>query len=190
MSRRSSVERLPPEVRDDIDQAIADGATIDEIVARIRALGGDCSRSAVGRYAKRVRNLIGRQREVDRFARMWLRELGERPVGQASLLVIEALRAQALLIVADLDEEEAPMAVAEIARLALALRRMESADRLRAERERTLAKAAARSDRAGQRAGLSPHAVAAIRLAIEGRPRPEPAAARPDEDRVVPHDPA
>ena len=43
---RSSVERLPPTLREAVDAAIADGATIDEITARIRAEGGACSRSA------------------------------------------------------------------------------------------------------------------------------------------------
>ena len=49
---RSSVAKLPPDVREAVDKAIADGATIDEITARIRAEGETCSRSAVGRYAK------------------------------------------------------------------------------------------------------------------------------------------
>ena len=34
---RSSIKRLPSELREAVDQAIADGATIDEITARIRA---------------------------------------------------------------------------------------------------------------------------------------------------------
>ena len=49
---RSSVARLPPALREAVDAAIADGATIDEITARIRAEGGACSRSAVGRYTR------------------------------------------------------------------------------------------------------------------------------------------
>ena len=55
---RSSVDRLPDTLREAVDQAIADGATIDEITARIRAEGEDCSRSAVGRYTKNMRDLI------------------------------------------------------------------------------------------------------------------------------------
>ena len=38
---RSSVERLPSAVRDAVAAAIEDGATIDEVTAGIRALGGD-----------------------------------------------------------------------------------------------------------------------------------------------------
>ena len=62
---RSSIARLPPELREAVDAAIADGATIDEIAALIRGEGGACSRSAVGRYTKNVRDLI-RQTAGDR----------------------------------------------------------------------------------------------------------------------------
>ena len=170
---RSSVERLAPAVRDDADTAIADGATTDEITARIRARGGDCSRSAVGRYAKRVRDLIRRQHEVDRIAREWGRALGEHPEGDMGQLAIEVLRTQAVLAVAELDDRKATMAPEEIARLALALRRMEGADRLRIERERMRAKAAPRADGTVRRRGLSAETVAEMRRAIEG-PHPGP----------------
>ena len=76
---RSSIERLPPELREAVDAAIADGATIDEIADLIRGEGGACSRSAVGRYTKNVRDLILRQQETDRANEMWVRALGERP---------------------------------------------------------------------------------------------------------------
>ena len=76
---RSSVARLPPELREAVDAAIADGATIDEITALIRGEGGACSRSAVGRYTKNVRDLIRQQQETDRANEAWVRALGERP---------------------------------------------------------------------------------------------------------------
>ena len=57
---RSSIKRLPPKLREAVDAAIADGATIDEIAALIRGEGGACSRSAVGRYTKNLRDLIRR----------------------------------------------------------------------------------------------------------------------------------
>ena len=41
--------------------------------------GGACSRSAVGRYTKNVRDLIRQQQETDRGIEMWVRALGERP---------------------------------------------------------------------------------------------------------------
>ena len=84
---RSSIARLPPTLREAVDAAIADGATIDEITALIRGEGGACSRSAVGRYAKDMRDLIRQQQETDRGIEMWVRALGERPEGRAGVAV-------------------------------------------------------------------------------------------------------
>ena len=172
---RSSIARLPPTLREAVDAAIADGATIDEITARIRADGGTCSRSAVGRYVKNVRDLIRRQQETDRGIEAWVRALGDRAQGRAGLILIETLRTLALSALADLSRREEPVSTEELARLALVLRRIEGTDKLRLERERVAAKEAAKAaPGAGQapvRKGLSPEAVAAIREVVEGRPR-------------------
>ena len=172
---RSSIARLPPTLREAVDAAIADGATIDEITARIRAEGGACSRSAVGRYVKNVRDLIRQQQEADRANEAWVRALGARPQGRAGLILIETLRTLTLSTLADLSRREEPVSTEELARMALVLRRIEGTDKLRIERERAAAKAAAKTaPGAGQapvRKGLSPEAVAAIREVVEGRPR-------------------
>ena len=52
MAGRSTLELLPPAILARVHKAIVEGATIDEIVRRIRANGGTCSRSAVVRYVK------------------------------------------------------------------------------------------------------------------------------------------
>ena len=171
---RSSVARLPPELREAVDAAIADGATIDEITALIRGEGGACSRSAVGRYAKDMRDLIRQQQEADRANEAWVRALGERTQGRAGLILIETLRTLVLSTMADLSKRETPPTPEELARLSLVLRRIEGTDKLRLERERAAAKAARAAPGAGQapvRKGLSPEAVAAIREVVEGRPR-------------------
>ena len=103
---RSSIARLPPELREAVDAAIADGATIDEIAALIRGEGGACSRSAVGRYTKNVRDLIRQQQETDRANEMWVRALGERAEGRAGLILIETLRTMTLSTMAELSQRE------------------------------------------------------------------------------------
>ena len=201
---RSSIARLPPALREAVDAAIADGATIDEITARIRAEGGACSRSATGRYVKNVRDLIRRQQEADRGIEAWVRALGARAQGRAGLILIESLRTLTLSTLADLSGREEPVSTAELARLALVLRRIEGTDKLRLERERAAAKAARAASGAGQaagqalvRKGLSPEAVAAIREVVEGRPRqPERAVTsapvdpwNPAESHLIPLNP-
>ena len=171
---RSSVDRLPAKLREAVDRAIADGATIDEITARIRAEGETCSRSAVGRYAKNMRDMIRQQQETDRTIKAWVDALGERPEGQAGLVLIETLRTMVLATMADLSGRDEPVSMQELARLSIILKRMESIDKLRADRERA-AKRAAQAGQAKPRGGLSPEAVAIIRAEVEGPPdRPHP----------------
>ncbi len=168
---RSSIKRLPAKLREAVDAAIADGATIDEITARIRAEGETCSRSAVGRYTKNMRDMIRQQQETDRTIKAWVDALGERPEGQAGLILIETLRTMALATMARLSAREEPVSTEELARLALTLKRIEGTDKLRKDRERA-AKKAARADQPKGQGGLSPEAVAIIRAEVEGRPPP------------------
>ena len=169
---RSSIDRLPAKLREAVDRAIADGATIDEITARIRAEGGACSRSAVGRRVKKVRDLIRKQQESDRAIESWARTLGERAEDHTGRLAIQCLRTLVLHATADLREraETEPVTVDEVARLALALGRIESADKLRAQREQAANQAAIARAHATREPGLSDEAVALIRRAIEGDP--------------------
>ena len=112
---RSSIARLPPELREAVDAAIADGATIDDIADLIRGEGGACSRSAVGRYTKNVRDLIRRQQETDRGIEAWVRALGERAQGRAGLILVETLRTLTLSTMAELSQRETPPTPEELA---------------------------------------------------------------------------
>ena len=135
---------------------------------RLPALSdGPRSPAAVGRHARWMQDLIEQQKEVDRAARTWAARLGEGAAGRTSLLAIEMFRMLALRSAMHLWEREEPVTAEEIACLALALRRIEDADRLRRERERKHAKAASRAGDAAQPGGLSPETVFAIRRAVE-----------------------
>ncbi len=165
---RSSLLRLPPEILEDVDAAIGDGATIDETVALIRARGGECSRSAVGRYAKSLRDAMQWRHELDRCAETWLRVLGERAEGNPALMALEALRVLTLKTMGDLAKGREQVPAADIVRLALALRQIEGADKSRGERERATAEAEARATGGPPYSqGLSDEAVAIIRRAVE-----------------------
>ena len=173
---RSTIDRLPAPLREAVNRAIADGATIDEITACIRGEGHDCSRSAAGRYAKNARDLIRQQQETDRAIETWARALGNRTPGQAGLILIETLRAMTLATMAALNERGEPVSMDELGRLSIILKRIESTDRLRLQRERAAAKAAAEDAAAAERArpmkkGLSPETVAAIDEVVLGKAR-------------------
>ena len=174
---RSSVDRLPATLREAVDQAIADGATMDEITACIRAEGEDCSRSAVGRYTKNVRDLIRQQQETDRAIEAWARALGERPEGGAGRILIETLQTMVLATMAALSARDEPASTQDLSRLSLILKRIEGTEKLRKDRERAAEKAKAAKSKsaagAERQGGLSPETVAAIREAVEGPRTPD-----------------
>ncbi len=201
MSGGSSDEPLPGEIQDAVAAAIEDGATMDEIVERVRALGGDRSPSAEDRWAERMDGLICLQREADRCAEEWVRTREPGAEGRSALVAIETLRTLALVTMAELGKRAEPVPTEDLARLALALHRIESADKLRIEREQAAADAAAAHDGAAARAASMTHAerVETVRRALEGHffpgradpppPNSEWAAASPADSHVTPPDP-
>ena len=190
-----SEEPLPAAIQDAVAAAIEDGATMDEIVARVRSGDGDrspsiprarrCARArpAEGRWAERMDGLICLQRETVRFAEEWERTRDPRAEGLSALIAIETLRTLALRTMAELGTREEPVPTEDLGRLALALNRIESADKLRIEREQAAADAAAAHAGAAARAASMTHAerVETVRRAMEGhlfpgRTDPPPAA--------------
>ena len=114
--------------------------------------------------------LICLQRETDRFAEEWERTREPGAEGRSALIAIETLRTLALRTMAELGAREEPVATEDLARLALALHRIESADKLRIEREQAAADAAAAHAGAAARAASMTHAerVETVRRAMEG----------------------
>ena len=231
MGEGAASEPLPGAIQDAVTAAIEDGATMDDIVERVRARGGDrspsiprarrCARARPaeeGRRAERMDGLICLQRETDRCAEEWERTREPGAEGRSALVAIETLRTLMLSTMADLSKRAEPVATEDLARLALALCRIESADRLRIEREQTMADAAAHAEPAARAATMT-HAerVETVRRAFEGQffpgrtgapafgwaaasaedspvtppePAPDPAAAAPPANsRVTPPDP-
>ena len=183
MGEGASDEPLPAAIQDAVAAAIEDGATMDEIVARMDGL-------------------ICLQRETVRFAEEWERTRDPRAEGRSALIAIETLRTLALRTMAELGQREEPVAAEELGRLALALNRIERADRLRVEREQAMADAAAAHAGPAARAASMTHAerVETVRRALEGHvfpggtDPPQPAfgwaAASAEDSPVTPPDPA
>ena len=171
MGECSPAEPLPAAIQDAVAAAIEDGATMDEIVARVRSGDGESSRSAEGRHAARMDGLICLQRETDRFAEEWVRTRDPHAEGLSALIAIETLRTLALRTMAELGAREEPVPTEDLGRLALALNRIERADRLRIEREQAAADPADAHAGAAARAARMTHAerVETVRRAFEGQ---------------------
>ena len=214
MGGGSSDEPLPASIQDAVDAAIKDGASLDEIVARVRAGDGESSdsitrarrcaraRPAEGRWAEPMQGLICLQRVTDRFAEEWARAREPGAEGLSALSAIETLRTLALRTMAELGAREEPVPTEDLGRLALALHRIESADKLRIEREQAAADAPAAHAGPAARAASMTHAerVETVRRALEGhlfpgRTDPPPAAfgwaaASSEDSPVTPPEPA
>jgi hypothetical protein len=175
MPRRSSVARLDPRIREAVDAAIREGrATIDDLVALIRAHGGEASRSAVGRYAQSMEQSLRRYRETQEIAGRWMAQFTENPDSDVGRLLAEMLKTIAFQSMADTEAAEPK----DLAHLARAVKDLASVDvvkaRLRAE---LAAETKARADAAAAtiereaeagRMRLSPEALATIREQIYG----------------------
>ena len=98
----------------------------------------------------------------------------------AGLLLIETLKTMTLATMAALTGRDEPASLQDLSRLSLILKRIESTEKLRRDRERAAEKEKAAEKAAAEKAalarterqgGLSPETVAALREAVEG-PRP------------------
>ena len=187
---QSSVDKLRAALREGVNKAVADGHTIDQITAFIESEGGDCSRSAVGRYAKNYRAWLREQRESDRAMELWMKEFGDRPPGQSGLVLIEAMRRMVFSTMTAFAKGGEPVPMQELERLSVVVKRIEDTDKLRLARERAAEKAAeAAKEAAGAEAapgagrapgknekpprkkGLPPETVAMIDEAVLGKAR-------------------
>ncbi|GBL46265.1 phage terminase, small subunit [Sulfuriferula multivorans] len=135
MARPSSVKRLDPSVRAAVDDAIREGrATIEDIVALLRNLGADISRSAVGRYKQQAESQMARYREAQEVAKVWIGRLESDPEGDVGRLLPEMLRAVAFQQLAGLEDGQVDSK--EIALLARAIKDAAGATKTSVEAER------------------------------------------------------
>jgi hypothetical protein len=179
MGQASSIKGMPPEVRDILDRFIrSDRATQKQILefinARLEKKGNKpISRSALSRYAIRMREAGARIRQAREIASVWVAELGEEPAGEVGRLMIELVRTMAFDAASKALEGDEPAAPKLIASLAKAVRDLEHAAKLSAEREMAIrrevaAQAAKVVKRGAKAAGLSAEAIERIERDVLG----------------------
>ena len=86
------------------------------------------------------------------MVKAWMQEFGDRPQGELALVFIEGLRAMAIDTMRHLAKREEPASSEDIARLSLALKRIESTEERRIQREQ----AAAEGGRGGEAQARAP----------------------------------
>lgn len=171
--RKSSIDLLDPRIQAEVNSAIKDGrATIDEIVAMIKALGGEASRSAVGRYVRSQNVRLEKYREAQEVAKVWVDKLGSEPDGDVAKLLLEMLRVVSFQTISNMDEADPQ----SIFFLAQSIKNIAQADKLHVDREAAVrkliatqvAKAAEDVTKTARKAGMSDETVDLIRSKILG----------------------
>ncbi|MDA8049978.1 MAG: DUF3486 family protein [Rhodospirillales bacterium] len=184
--RPSSVARLPDEIRGLIGKLRGQGRTIDEIMARLREMDAEVSRSALGRHVKGLDALGEKMRRSRAVAEALVRELGEAPESRTARLNIELLHSAILDVfmkAADGEEieESGQAALAGDPQGAMLLAKaldhlaraskgnvefLAKAEARAAERARSAAAAAA--ENVARKQGISAETIAAIKSGIFG----------------------
>lgn len=140
MPKKSSIHLLDPRVREAVDAALSEGrATLNDIVAMIQAMGGQASRSAVGRYAQNFEDSLKRYREAQEVAGQWIASFKANPDSDVGRLLAEMCKTLAFQTMARANEEEQPVDMLELSRLARAVKALTDTDRVKAELEARLA---------------------------------------------------
>ena len=186
MSRPSTIDSLPSEVRDALHSWLRDPSiTQTEATARTNALLADLdidhppvSRHAVNRYSLRMKAVGERLVQSRQVADAWIAKLGSRPGGKMGHLVTEMLRTLVFEVSlklqdAELTSESLPGVTAQLRQLSLAAQRLERAssesERRESEiRRRAAEEAAAAAKESLKRRGLSDQVVAEIQSEILG----------------------
>lgn len=145
-SRPSSIKQLDPKVKQAVDAAVReDRASIDEIVMLIQNLGGEASRSAVGRYVKNARERMEDYRQATQVAAVWVDKLGKEPEGDVGRMLLEMLRVVAFKTIGDIDTASPE----DLMFLGKALKDFAGADKLAVDKEFAIRKlVAARAEKA------------------------------------------
>lgn len=106
MPARSTIKRLPPEIREQIGTLLGEGRTLDEILAHLRELGAsDVSRSALGRYKKRLDRVGEKLRHSREVAEALIAKLGTGPESKALRLNVELMHGLLMDLALNANEE-------------------------------------------------------------------------------------
>lgn len=178
--RPSSIDRLPAEIRERIGSLRREGATIDEIMAKLEELRVDVSRSALGRHVKSLAQIAARMRESRAVAESLVAQFGDEPDNRLARVNLELMHSVVMqtITAAAPDPETGEMQPVTFdpeqamflsrAMQSLASAEKTNSDRIIKAREMATKDAAKKVESAGRAKGLSADTVDFIRKAVLG----------------------
>lgn len=186
MGRKSSIDRLPPDLREALEGWLRDPAITqaeatsrtNDLLAELDPARKPLSKSSVNRYSRRMDRVGAKMRQSRAMADAWVARLGSEPSGRLGHLVVEMLKTMVFevnlkLQEAELDADSMPGVVAQLKDLSLTAARLDKASLQNERREseirrRARREAAKAAERSARSQGLSAETAAAIRAQILG----------------------
>ena len=129
MPRPSKIDRLDPALRAEIAKLRDSGRTIDEILAKLRELGADVSRSGMGRHVQELDKLGEMLRQSRSVAEALVQRFGEAPESRTARLNVELMHALVMRLVAAQGQADVTLEPKEVMFLADALKSLTTASK-------------------------------------------------------------
>jgi hypothetical protein len=126
VSRHSSIELLPADVRGELDRKLAAGQlTLDQLLDDLQDQGVSISRSALGRYRKTFEDTAAKLRESREVAQAFAKELGTVPNDEMGQMLIELVHTMAFRMMSQPEAEK--FKTSDLMKLAITLKSLSAA---------------------------------------------------------------
>lgn len=176
MGRKSTIDRLPKDVREQVREQLGDGGpTLSEVRDHIAASGSEPPTiSALHRERQKVLQWIEQAKQAREIAEVWTKEAGsESNIGK---VLQEALRLLAFHAAGEMQQlrtEGEPIDVKAFSALSRSFLAIENAARISAERERELIaegerRAAGKAEKTARSMGMTADQAKQLRLELGG----------------------
>lgn len=157
--RLSTIDLLPKDVREALNEAIAEGRmSVDDLWGLVKEKGGDeidVSRSAVGRYKVREERAMAAYQQMQKMSEVWAKEREKDPTGAISMLLGEQTKTIVFRRLMSMTPKEIESAdPKDLNFLASTIKSISAADKIGAEREAMIRDRAIKEERRKQEAAL------------------------------------
>ncbi|MDO6542805.1 DUF3486 family protein [Photobacterium sanguinicancri] len=180
--RRSKIDLLPDDVKQLLDGLLRDGKNSQQEVLQAvneyieqQGLPEDLkpSRSGLNRYSSRMEAIGKDLRDVREVSQALVAQLGDKPTGEVSKLILEIGRTQLFKAMMNANEQEGEVDIGMIKDAMLAAQRLESAAMSSHKREKEIRKAFADeaakvAETVAKKAGMTAETVSNIKKEILG----------------------
>lgn len=178
MGRKSTIDRLPKDVREQAREQLGDGGpTLSEVRDHIAAAGAEPPTiSALHRERQKILKWAERARQAREIADVWASELGSNPESKAGKMLQETLRLLAFHAADEMAEQRdagEPIDVKAFSALARSFLAIENGARISQERERELIaegerRAAGKAEKTARSMGMTADQAKQLRLQLGG----------------------